>query len=105
MEQGFAASINYVLLRENQSGKTLKIDFPMFKLFECSEQKVPVWALEENNNAKKIWRFMEALDSLSDPDDDEKRITLYDLQRNEKIMVEVDTSDHRYLNISRRAGL
>ncbi len=74
-------------------------------MLEYSEQKVPVWALEENNEAKKIWRFMEDFDPLSDSDEEEeRRITLCDLKRKERITVEIDTTDRRYLDISRKAG-
>ena len=99
MQEGISTPINYVLLREVRSHRSIKIDFGMFKLLEYSEQKVPVWALEENNYAKKIWRFMEDLDSCRDSDDDDKQITLYDLKRKEKISVEVDTAENRYMRI------
>ena len=102
MQEGILTPINYVWLREERSRKCIKIDFGMFKLLEYSEQKVPVWALEENNYAKKIWRFMEDLDSCSGSDDDDKQITLYDLKRKEKISVEVDTAENRYVGIHRK---
>ena len=102
MEQGLSARINYVCLREDNSGKSLKIDFLMFKLLEYSEQKVPVWALEENNQAKKIWRFMEDLNPLYDSDDEDKQVTLYDLKRKEKIYVGIDTAEHCYTSIRRK---
>ena len=102
MQEGISASINYVWLRDERSHKCIKIDFGMFKLLEHSEQKVPVWALEENNYAKKIWRFMEDLNSCNGSNDDDKQIVLYDLKRKEKISVEVDTSECRYMRISRK---
>ena len=105
MERAFSAPINYVLLKENQSGKCLKIDFAMFKLLEYADQRVPVWAIEENNNSKKIWRFMDDLVPQTDSDDDEHRVVLYDLKRKEKIVVDVDTTDHRYVNINEKVGV
>ena len=105
MEAAFSAPINYVLLKETQSGKCLKIDFAMFKLLEYADQKVPVWALEENNNSKKIWRFMDDLIPQTDRDDDEHRVVLCDLKRKEKIVVDVDTADHRYVSISEKVGV
>lgn len=105
MEKGLSTVNNYVWIRENHSGRLLKIDFPMFKLLEYSEQKVPVWALEENNQAKKIWRFMEDLSPSIDLSDDEKRITLCDLKNKKFITLEIDTTDHRYMKINGEQGL
>lgn len=103
MEKGLSTVNNYVWIRENHSGKILKIDFPMFKLLEYSEQKVPIWALEENNQAKKIWRFMEDLNpSVSDSD---TKITLCDLKRRKILSLEIDTTDHRYENIDGEQGM
>jgi len=105
MEKAFSAPINYVFLKENQSGKYLKIDFAMFKLLEYADQKVPVWALEENNNSKKIWRFMDDIVPQTDSEDDERKVVLCDLKRKEKIVVDIDTADHRYVNISEKVGV
>ena len=102
MEQAFSSPINYVLLKESLSGRCLKIDFAMFKLLEYADQKVPVWALEENNNSKKIWRFMDDLTPQTE-DDDEHKVVLYDLKRNEKIAVDIE--EHRYVNISEKEGV
>ena len=104
MEKALSTSKNYVWFRENRSGNYLKIDFPMFKLLEYSEQKVPIWALEENNYAKKIWRFMEDL-TPSDKDNEDKRVTLCDLKRREKVSLEIETTDHRYIKIHKEVGV
>lgn len=98
MSMAFSAPNSYVVLVEENSGEKLKIDFSMFKLLQCSGQKVPVWALEENNEAKKVWRFMENIVPQID-DEDEREIVLCDLKRKEKIVVGVSLEDHRYVKI------
>lgn len=103
MANGFSIPQNYVVLQEKASKKCLKIDFAMFKLLEYSEQKVPIWALEENNEAKKIWRFMEDLQPMQPNEEDEKHITVCDLQRREKITVDIDIEARCYTAIGEKA--
>lgn len=104
MGGAFSAPMNYVILLEEDSGKKLKIDFSMYKLLQCSGQKVPVWALEENNEAKKVWRFMEDI-SPQIHDEDERKILICDLKKKEKISVDVSLDEHRYLDISSKEVL
>ena len=103
MANGFSIPQNYVVLQEKTSKKCLKINFAMFKLLEYSEQKVPLWALEENNEAKKIWRFMEDLQPMKPNEEEEKHITVCDLQRREKITVDIDIETHCYTGIGEKA--
>lgn len=101
MRTAFSEPKNYVVLQEEGSGKKLKIDFSMYKLLQCSGQKVPVWALEENNEAKKVWRFMEDI-SPQIHDNDERKIVIRDLKKKEKLSVDVSLDEHRYLDIGRK---
>ena len=98
MAGGISMSPTYVELFEIKSKQALKIDYAMFRLLEYAGQKIPVWALEENNEAKKLWRFFEYLQP-ENSDDEERTVTIYDLKRNESTTAVVDLEDHRYTEI------
>lgn len=84
-------------LKENKS-VYLKIDFPMFKLFEEAKRGAPVLFLEQELSSK-VWRFMEKLQSC-DIEEDEITISIMDLQNKKTVSVSIEEDDGEYKYMS-----
>lgn len=77
----------------------LKIDFEMYMLLSEAERGVPVLFME-SDLVKKVWRFIEQLQSFEDIDDDETvNVALLDVQNKKKISVVIDREESKYSSI------
>lgn len=77
----------------------MKIDFDMYMLLSEAERGVPVLFME-SDLVKKVWRFIEQLQSFEDIDDDDTvNIALLDIQNKKKISVVIDREENKYSSI------
>ena len=77
----------------------LKVDFDMYLLLNEAERGVPVLFME-SDLVKKVWRFIELLQSYENIDhEDTVEVRLMDVQNKRIIMVGVDREDHKYSTI------
>lgn len=97
MQTGIEMTSNYVRLeKKNAPNIFLKIDFDMYVLLTEAERGVPVLFME-SDLVKKVWRFIEQLQSISEIDgDDLVNISLLDVQNKKKIIVKLDQEENKY---------
>ena len=100
MSEGIEMTSNYVRLeKKNAPNIFLKIDFEMYMLLSEAERGVPVLFME-SDLVKKVWRFIEQLQSFKDiGDDDTVNIALLDVQNKKKISVVIDREENKYSSI------
>lgn len=99
MQAGIDMTSNYVRLeKKNARGIFLKIDFDMYMLLSEAERGVPVLFLE-SDLVKKVWRFIEQLQSFSEVEEDSAEISLMDVQNKKRISVTIDREDKKYTTI------
>lgn len=100
MQAGINMTSNYIRLEKKDSPNIfLKVDFDMFLLLNEAERGVPVLFME-SDLVKKVWRFIEQLQSYKDIDEDGTvELGLMDVQNKRTIMVDVDREDHKYASI------
>ena len=68
-------------------------------LLSEAERGVPVLFME-SDLVKKVWRFIEQLQSFEDIDDDETvNVALLDVQNKKKISVVIDREESKYSSI------
>jgi len=77
----------------------LKIDFDMYMLLTEADRGVPVLFME-SDLVKKVWRFIEQLQSIDDIDDDTLDIVMMDVQNKKKISVSIDREENKYSAIN-----
>ena len=97
MKSGIDMTASYIRLEKKDAANIfLKIDFDMYMLLSEAERGVPVLFME-SNLVKKVWRFVEQLQSLGDLDEDDTiTISLLDIQNKKKISVTIDREEKRY---------
>ncbi len=99
MQNGIDMTANYIRLeKKNAPSIFLKVDFEMYLLLNEAERGVPVLFME-SDLVKKVWRFIEQLQSFDDVEEDTVRIGLMDVQNKRTIMVEIDREDKKYSSI------
>lgn len=91
---------NYVRLEKKDAANIfLKIDFDMYLLLSEAERGVPVLFLE-SDLVKKVWRFIEQLQSFNGIEEDIVNINLLDIQNKKRIDVMIDREDKKYLSVN-----
>ena len=71
----------------------------MYLLLNEAERGVPVLFME-SDLVKKVWRFIEQLQSYSEIDDEDTvELGLMDVQNKKTIMVTIDREDGKYSSI------
>lgn len=100
MNDGIEMTSNYIRLEKKDAANIfLKIDFDMYMLLSEAERGVPVLFME-SDLVKKVWRFIEQLQSFEDIDDDDTvNIALLDIQNKKKISVVIDREENKYSSI------
>ena len=100
MQEGIDMLPNYIRLEKKSSPNTfLKVDFDMYLLLNEAQRGVPV-LFTESDLVKKVWRFIEQLQSYSSIDDEDiVDIGLMDVQNKKTIMVSLDREDNKYSSI------
>lgn len=101
MQAGINMISNYVRLEKKSDPNIfLKIDFDMYLLLSEAERGVPVLFME-SNLVKKVWRFMEQLQSYKElEDEDSVEIGLMDVQNKKTIFITLDRDDNKYSSIN-----
>lgn len=100
MQAGIEMIPNYVRLEKKDAANIfLKIDFDMYLLLSEAERGVPVLFLE-SDLVKKVWRFIEQLQSFNGIEEDIVNINLLDIQNKKRIDVMIDREDKKYLSVN-----
>ena len=100
MQTGIEIIPNYVRFeKKDVSNIFLKIDFDMYLLLSEAERGVPVLFLE-SDLVKKVWRFIEQLQSFNEIEEDTISINLLDIQNKKRIDVMIDREDKKYLSVN-----
>ena len=76
----------------------------MFILLTESERGVPVLFME-SDLVRKVWRFVEQLQSFDSVSEDEVEISLLDVQNKKKIKVTIDREEAKYTSIESERAL
>lgn len=97
MQSGIDMTASYIRLEKKDSAHIfLKIDFDMYMLLKEAERGVPVLFME-SDLVKKVWRFVEKLQSFETLDEDETvTVSLLDVQNKKKISVAIDREENKY---------
>lgn len=97
MQNGIDMTSSYLRLEKKDTPQVfLKIDFDMYMLLTEADRGVPVLFME-SDLVKKVWRFVEQLQSFDEIDEDDTvTISLLDVQNKKKISVSVDREEHKY---------
>jgi hypothetical protein len=100
MQAGIDMTANYIRLEKKDSPNIfLKVDFEMYLLLNEAERGVPVLFME-SDLVKKVWRFIEQLQSYKDIDDEDSvELGLMDVQNKRTIMITIDREDNKYSSI------
>lgn len=100
MNDGIEMTSNYIRLEKKDAPNIfLKIDFKMYMLLSEAERGVPVLFME-SDLVKKVWRFIEQLQSFEDiEDDDTVNIALLDVQNKKKLSITIDREERKYSSI------
>jgi len=99
MQAGIEMPVNYLRLeKKDVPGIFLKIDFDMYSLLSEAERGVPV-LFTESDLVKKVWRFIEQLQSAESFDQDIVVISLLDVQNKKEVRVTIDLEDKKYTAI------
>lgn len=100
MKEGISYMPNYLLLcRQGHEDVALKIDFNLFELLQGTEKGIPVMFVE-TNRVKKVWRFMDQLQSSDAQDPGYIKFTIVDIQQKKKISVAIDIESRQYTQIT-----
>lgn len=90
---------NYIRLEKKDATNIfLKIDFDMYMLLTEAERGVPVLFME-SDLVKKVWRFIEQLQSFDEINEDSVTVSLLDVQNKKKISVVIDREENKYSSI------
>lgn len=97
MKSGIDMTASYIRLEKRDAAHIfLKIDFDMYMLLSEAERGVPVLFME-SDLVKKVWRFVEQLQSFEDLDEsDTVTVSLLDVQNKKKISVAIDREENKY---------
>lgn len=100
MKNGIDMTASYIRLEKKDAAHIfLKIDFDMYMLLSEAERGVPVLFME-SDLVKKVWRFVEQLQSFKDLDEEDAvTISLLDVQNKKKISVAIDREENKYSTI------
>ena len=100
MKCGIDMTASYIRLEKKDAAHIfLKIDFDMYMLLSEAERGVPV-LFTESDLVKKVWRFVEQLQSFEDLDEDDTiTISLLDVQNKKKVSVTIDREENKYSTI------
>lgn len=100
MQDGIDMTSSYILLEKKDAAHIfLKIDFDMYMLLTEAERGVPVLFME-SDLVKKVWRFVEQMQSVDDVNDnDTVTVSLLDVQNKKKISVAIDREENKYSSI------
>lgn len=105
MQAGIDMTSNYIRLEKKDAPDIfLKVDYEMYLLMNEAERGVPVLFME-SDLVKKVWRFIEQLQSFEEIDnEDTVDVGLLDVQNKRTVMVSVDREDKKYSGIESERG-
>lgn len=102
MRDGFDIVKNYVRFERKISDSDnifLRIDYGMFELLSQAEKGVPVLFME-SDLVKKVWRFVEQLQSVKDFDNAKRmEFTILDVQTRERVSITLNRKDKQYMKL------
>ena len=102
MQRGFNLARNYIRFEKKVSPNEnifLKIDYGMFELLTQAENGVPLLFME-SDVVKKVWRFVEQLQSIKDYSSSERiDFSILDVQTRERVNVTMDQEEKQYMKL------
>lgn len=102
MREGFDIVKNYVRFERKISESDnifLKIDYGMFELLSQAEKGVPVLFME-SDLVKKVWRFVEQLQSVKDFASARRmEFKILDVQTRERVSITLNRRDKQYMKL------
>lgn len=99
MANGISATCRFVLLQiKDTPGIHLKVDYELFRLLSDAERGIPM-LLVESDSMRRVWRFVEQLQTATSGDDEEMQVVLLDLDERREVRVSIDRDDNCYTEI------
>lgn len=104
MRDGIQTRVNYVRLqRKDTPSIFLKVDYELYGLLLEAERGVPMLLIKDNETTKRVWRFIEQLQQVTDLDSDgEITLKMLDIDNKIELSVKIDREDKKYLSIDVR---
>jgi DNA replication protein DnaC len=101
MSIGIKTHINYLRLQRRDSPNIyLKVDWKLFCLLQETERGVPMLLITENETTKRVWRFIEKLQQVTDLETSgEITLTIFDVDVKKELTIKIDREDKKYLSI------
>jgi len=101
MKKGIKTHANYLRLQRKDSPNIyLKVDWKLFCLLQETERGVPMLLITENETTKRVWRFIEKLQQITDFETSSEIIlTIFDIDVKKELSVKIDREDRKYLSI------
>lgn len=104
MKDGFDMTSNYIRLeKKDKTSVFLKIDYDMYRLLNEAERGVPVLFME-SDLVKKVWRFIEQLQSFDEVDNEDLEILVLDVQNKRTVTVSVARDENKYSDVVSERG-
>lgn len=104
MRDGIQTRVNYIRLqRKDTPSIFLKVDWELYCLLLEAERGVPMLLIKDNETTKRVWRFIEQLQQVTDLDDSgEITLTMLDIDDKKELSVKIDREDKKYLSVEIR---
>lgn len=104
MRDGIQTRANYIRLqRKDTPSIFLKVDYELYRLLLEAERGVPMLLIKDNETTKRVWRFIEQLQQVTDLDGNgEITLTMLDIDNKIELSVKIDREDKKYLSIDVR---
>jgi energy-coupling factor transporter ATP-binding protein EcfA2 len=101
MNRGIKTHFNYFRLQRKDSPNIyLKVDWQLFCMLQETERGVPMLLIKENETTKRVWRFIEKLQQVTDLETSgELSLTIFDIDVKKELAVKIDREDKKYLSI------
>ena len=97
MRDGIQTRANYIRLqRKDTPSIFLKVDYELYRLLLEAERGVPMLLIKDNETTKRVWRFIEQLQQVTDLDGNG------DIDNKIELSVKIDREDKKYLSIDVR---
>jgi hypothetical protein len=104
MRYGIQTRVNYIRLqRKDMRGIFLKVDWELYCLLLDAERGVPMLLIKDNETTKRVWRFIEQLQQVTDLDGSgEITLMMLDIDDKKELSVKIDREDKKYLSVEIR---
>lgn len=104
MREGIETRVNYIRLQRKYTPSIfLKVDWELYCMLLEAERGVPMLLIKDNVTMKRVWRFIEQLQHVTDlGSNDEIVLTMLDIDDKKELSVKIDREDKKYLSVEIR---